>query len=95
MFHERDRFVFLAILIFRLLMNNANPFGGVRSDLVSRAVSDTYTNVEIMNGESPYIKKIEGLTVPDWAPPFSMLPEYIQDLFVRVFDYNQETYLEK
>ena len=91
---ETDLFS-LAILIFRLLMNNANPFGGVRSDLVSRAVSDTYTNVEIMNGESPYIKKIEGLTVPDWAPPFSMLPEYIQDLFVRVFDYNQETYLEK
>lgn len=110
----------LAILIFRLLMNNAEPFGGVKYDsLVSRSVQipvpmpisvtlcssiiiepssnpnllgDHKQASAIMNGECPYIKKIEGITIPSWVPSYDILPAYIQKLFTRTFDYTSDTY---
>lgn len=107
---ESDAFS-LAILIFHLLMNNADPFGGVKRDslasisvLLSRSVviepsrrnpnllGDHKQASAIMNGECPYIKKIEGITIPSWVPSYDILPAYIQKLFTRTFDYTSDTY---
>ena len=86
---ETDLFS-LAILIFRLLMSNADPFGGILTTNIS--ASEIAANDSIINGECPYVREIEGKKVPDWAPSFDILPKYIQELFIRVFDYTFDTY---
>ncbi len=79
----------LAVHIFRLLMRNANPFGGVPSAGASSSAVTT-ANVHILNGDCPYIKKCT-LTVPGWAPDFSILPPSIQNLFRKTFEYTAVT----
>lgn len=91
---ETDMFSF-TILVFRLLMGNTDPFSGIRTNLVSRSISDIPANEAIVNGECPYIKTVEGMRIPEWAPSFDMLPEYIKNLFMRAFDYNKENYRDK
>ena len=82
---ESDDFS-LAIHIFRLLMNNADPFGGILTSGAS--VSNIPVNHAILNGECAYIRKIHGKKIPDWSPGIEILPNNIQHLFRKTFDYN-------
>ena len=85
---ETDNFS-LAIHIFRLLMNNADPFGGIIT--LQRSSSAVATNVAIVNGECPYVKSIPTKTIPAWSPTLDMLPKEIQELFIKTFDYDSIT----
>lgn len=89
---ETDNFT-LAIHIFRLLMRNADPFGGVSSPGPSiPAVASG--NINIINGNCPYVRKC-ALTIPAWAPELSILPPNLQNLFKRTFYYDAMTSLKR
>lgn len=94
LFTKATDYFSLAIIIFRLLMNNADPFASVSLDnQISSSVNDA--NSPIYNGECAFIKNIPGKRIPHWAPDFDALPMYIKDLFKRAFDYSSSDYLEK
>lgn len=82
---ESDNFS-LAIYIFRLLMNNADPFSSESNIELSQ--EDFTANDRILHGECVYVKEISGKKIPSWAPSFETLPQNIQTLFQRVFDYD-------
>ena len=85
---ESDNFS-LAIHIFRLIMNNADPFGG---RITSRAsVSSIPMNRAICNGECVYVRKVPGKEIPKWAPKPSMLPPDVLELFKKTFNYTART----
>lgn len=83
----------LAIHIFRLLMRNADPFTGVPSAGASSSAI-TSANVNIVNGNCPYVRSCS-VSVPGWAPDFSILPLSVQNLFKKTFDYNATTAISK
>lgn len=89
---ETDNFS-LAVHIFRLLMRNANPFGGVPSAGASSSAVTT-ADVHILNGDCPFIRKCT-LSIPGWAPDFSILPPSLQNLFRKTFDYTAITATSK
>ncbi len=81
----------LAIHIFRLLMMNADPFCAA---LVGKSVDSSTalnTNLNIINGESPFFRQLPNKKVPPWAPPVSILPPEIVDAFKNTFTYRQRT----
>ena len=84
---ETDNFS-LAIHIFRLLMRNTDPFGGVMT--IKESLSEKHTNEAIYKGECPYVRYVENKSVPSWSPTLDMLPEDIQELFKRTFKYNSD-----
>lgn len=86
----------MAIHIFRLLMNNADPFGfQMADDTISKRIRYSTELAspasQIMNGESVYVRDIPGRTIPHWAPEMTALPEKIQELFRRTFGHTRET----
>lgn len=85
---ESDNFS-LAIHIFRLLMSNNDPFGGVIRDGAS--LSNLPINKPICNGECAYVRKVDGKTLPRRSPDFAMLPPGIQKLFEKTFNYTAMT----
>ena len=89
---ESDDFS-LAIHIVRLLMNNADPFGAkvVGINVNSQTAMDI--NSSILNGESPYFRKIPKKRIPDWAPRLDLLPPELIAAFERTFSYTQTTVL--
>ncbi|MBE6543722.1 MAG: hypothetical protein E7675_04925 [Ruminococcaceae bacterium] len=92
---ESDNFT-LAIHIFRLLMNNADPFAAktVGHNIPSVNFNDC-SNRAIINGESPYFRDIPGLQVPDWAMPLDFLPDDIKNAFRATFNYTQASVMKK
>lgn len=85
---ESDNFS-LTIHIFRLLMDNADPFGG---RITSRAsVSSIPMNRAICNGECVYVRRVPGKERPKWAPKPSMLPPDVLELFKKTFNYTART----
>ena len=88
---ESDNFS-LAIQIFRLLMNNADPFGySMTGDTRMLSLSAVEAKNPIANGECVYFRSIPGKQIPNWSPALSALPEDIQLLFRRTFEYTAET----
>lgn len=83
----------LAIHIFRLLMRNADPFTGVPSAGASSSAIIN-ANVNIINGNCPYVRNCS-VSVPGWAPDFSILPLSVQNLFKKTFDYNATNAISK
>lgn len=82
----------LAIHIFRLLMDNADPFGFRLTGNMRTSSSDMLQlNTAIVNGDCVYVRNIPGKAIPAWAPTLDILPQEIQDLFRRVFDYTAAT----
>ena len=89
---ETDNFS-LAIHIFRLLMRNEDPFGGVIT--MSRSLSTVSANAPIINGECPYVRTVSGKEIPGRSPTLDMLPVNIQKLFKKTFDYDASTALRR
>ena len=85
---ESDNFS-LGIHIFRLLMRNANPFGGVATNNASYN-GQIAADMNIVNGNCPYVRKCE-LKIPNYAPDLSILPVSLQNAFKRTFTYDQTT----
>lgn len=85
---ESDNFS-LAIHIFRLLMNNADPFAGTMT--TSTSLSHISGNHAILMGECAYVRDVPGKEIPRWSPTLDILPKEIQELFRRVFDYTAES----
>ncbi|MCR4612224.1 MAG: hypothetical protein K5644_10035, partial [Lachnospiraceae bacterium] len=84
---ESDNFS-LAIHIFRLLMKNADPFGGIIASGPSS--SSVPLNRAIINGECQYVRDV-GKTIPDWSPKLEAMPLEIQELFNKTFNYTALT----
>lgn len=91
---ESDDFS-LGIHIFRLLMNNADPFSAKVKSVNVESSSAINAEKAIVNGESPYFRKLRNKTTPPWAPPLTFLPEDIQKGFERTFRYTQTSALKK
>ena len=80
---ESDNFA-LAIHIFQLLMNGVHPFAcRILPNEASRLCPQPVDN--ILNGIFPFVNPDLGTTIPMYAPPIDVLPQYIQDLFNRAF----------
>ena len=92
---ESDNFS-LAMHIFRLLMNNSDPFGavdiGVRKNSSSSAGNG---NQAIIKGECPYVRNLPNKKIQDNSLPFEFLPSDIRALFIRAFNYNEVTAITK
>ncbi len=89
---ESDDFS-LAIHIFRLLMNNADPFGAKVVGINVNSQTAFNINSSIINGECPYFRRIPNKAVPDWAPKLDLLPADMIAAFDRTFNYTQTTIL--
>lgn len=87
---ESDNFS-LAIHIFRLLMRNADPFGGIIASGAS--TSSIPQNQAIINGECQYVRNV-GKIIPKWSPKLEAMPVEIQALFKKTFDYTATTALQ-
>ena len=87
---EADDFS-LGIHIFRLLMMNADPFCAKLVGYNVDSVTCFNSNLNILNGESPYFRKLSNKVVPEWAPPIDILPPDIIDAFRNTFYYTQTT----
>ena len=79
----------LAVHIFRLLMNNQDPFGSVDVGKIKNSSVGQCYNQRIIKGECLYVRTILGKDLPPKSLPFSFLPPDIRELFKRVFDYNE------
>ncbi|MCL2622001.1 MAG: hypothetical protein FWD32_03120 [Firmicutes bacterium] len=80
---ETDNFA-LAIHIFQLLMNGVHPYScAILPSAKSVAVPDT--NNSILNGLCPFLKDIKNITIPKFAPPITILPKEIQNMFYDAF----------
>ena len=82
----------LAVHIFRLLMNNEDPFGGIIT--TDESMSSIVANRAICNGECPYVRNVPGRSIPSRAPSMEMLPTEIQDLFQKTFNYTATTVIK-
>ena len=91
-FSEKSDAFSLAIHIFRLLMDNADPFGFSLTDsaqMLSLSMVDSGNS--IVNGECVYFRDILHKQISKWSPTLAILPEDIQALFQKTFDYTAET----
>lgn len=84
----------LAIHVFRLLMNNNDPFGCVNIDQNVPSGSAITPQTEIINGNCAYVRNGTGRKIPERAPEFEMLPAALQELFRKTFDYTATTVMK-
>lgn len=74
----------LAVHIFQLLMNGTHPFAcrvlPSQASVVFPQPSDN-----IINGIFPFLQPKSGISIPVYAPPISILPQELQDMFRRAF----------
>ena len=77
---ESDCFA-MAVLLFQFLMEGTHPYQA-KGKLVEDAPS---TQTKIMKGIFPYTAGKRGISPPDHAPPFDILPFEIRQLFERCF----------
>lgn len=82
-------YFYLAIHIFNLLTNNANPFRAVP---ISNDDDGWYT--AIRNGECVFVKQIEGKRLPEGSVRPGVFPKDILEAFNRTFNYNRGTIKE-
>lgn len=89
---ESDNFS-LAIHIFRMLMNNEDPFGGAMTTNASQ--SAIAGNKAIIEGECLYVRNVPGKKWLPRMPKLEILPHSIQQLFRKTFDYTALTVQSK
>ena len=90
----------LAIHIFQLLMNNMHPFNVRVITDYKQSLPENNQNHNIMVGNCPFVRKIDGCTVPLGAPDMNkLLPDYLVEDFKRTFDYQLDqsdpSYMDK
>lgn len=88
-FTKQSDYFSLAIHIFRLLMDNADPFGGIIT--TNESISNIPANHAICNGECVYVRNVNGKKIPEWAPKPTMLPPELLSLFNKTFNYTAVT----
>lgn len=71
----------LGVIIFKLLMNGFHPYNA-KGPLVDDARTP---EAKIRKGYFPYGTKYKGVEPPDDAPPYTIIPPSIQELFYRCF----------
>ena len=92
---ESDNFS-LAMHIFRLLMNNMDPFNAIDVGVQRNSSSSAGVgNLAIVKGECPYVRNLPHKRIPHGTLPFEFLPSDIRELFRRVFNYNEVTAVNK
>ncbi len=74
----------LAVHIFQLLMNGTHPFACRVLPSQASVVFPQPTD-NIMNGDCPFLQPKAGIDIPVYAPPISILPKAMQDMFKRAF----------
>ncbi len=84
----------LAIHIFRLLMMNADPFCAKLVGKNVDSVSALDANTSILNGESPFFRKLPNKMIPPWAPPMDLLSNDIAEAFRNTFYYKPTTVIQ-
>ena len=78
----------LAVHIFQLLMNNMHPFNARVITDYKQSLPENSQNHNIMVGNCPFVRKIDGCTIPLGAPDINeLLPDYLVHDFKRTFDY--------
>lgn len=83
---ESDRFS-LAVHIWNLLMLCYDPFGAASTNWNKRSSSTNTHSLNIQKGLCPYVSIPRG-SLPPHAPNTQLLPDYLRDLFDRVFTYD-------
>lgn len=89
---ETDLFA-LAVHIFALLMNGCHPFASAVDNKYNiNKLSQSKPSIvnpqpveNIRNCFFPFYDKRAGYTTPQYAPDFSVLPQNMQDMFVKAF----------
>jgi|GEM_PF-1676196 len=71
----------LAVLIFRFLMDGVHPFQA-KGSLVRDAPA---TTDKILLGHFAFETRMNGISPPDYAPPYSSLPSEVRTLFRETF----------
>ncbi len=74
----------LAVHIFQLLMNGTHPFACRVLPSQSSVVFPQPTD-NILNGIFPFMQPKSGIAIPVYAPPITILPKEMQDLFRKAF----------
>lgn len=74
----------LALHIFQLLFNGVHPFA-CRCLPSQKSIVRPEPSENIVNGSSPFFKKVPGVDIPANAPDISILPNELQLLFKRAF----------
>ena len=74
----------LAVHIFQLLMNGTHPFACRVLPSQSSVVFPQPTD-NILNGVFPFMQPKSGIALPVYAPPITILPKEMQDLFRKAF----------
>lgn len=87
---ESDDFS-LAIHIFRLLMENADPFNAKVLASNTDSQSAINANLNIINGECPHFRTVPGKAIPPKVLGLDFLPRDIADAFRNTFTYDQKT----
>ena len=87
---ESDNFS-LAIHIFRLLMDGADPFCGRYMGSNQQSQQNVEYNHSIMKGECPYVRSVPDIKELSWAPRMDSLPPEIIGAFSRTFNYTEIT----
>lgn len=78
----------LAVHIFQLLMNNMHPFNARVITDYKQSHPENNQNHNIVVGNCPFVRKIDGCAIPLGAPEISeLLPDYLIQDFKRTFDY--------
>nr|WP_319539944.1 hypothetical protein [uncultured Methanospirillum sp.] len=71
----------LAVLIFRFMMDGVHPFQA-KGPLVRDAPA---TTDKILLGYYAFESRMNGISPPDYAPPYSSLPSHVRTLFKETF----------
>ena len=95
-FNEHTDDFALAVHIFQLLMGNYHPFSCRQLTSAKNSSNANPRLEQIVNGQSPYIRKYQNVDIPLGAPSIKdILPPYIHQLFVDTFSYDKYTVQER
>ena len=81
---ETDNFA-LAVLIFQLLFNGVHPFTAARVPSRGSSVVIHTRQTNIYQRMSPFFNPAPNTTIPVYAPPLSIVPSSIQEMFKKAF----------
>lgn len=82
---ETDNFS-LAVHVFRMLMNGAHPYHCAALPAADGSVpAPLPLEKRVERGETPFLRRVAGVTTPPFAPAYDALPSYLRAAFERAF----------